>query len=146
MSQPPRIEFCSPRNAYGWMSNFSNDPVQYFAWTFPTSEHLYQALKFHDMELFEKIRLAWTPKDAALLGRSLKPIRSDWDEIKVPVMKTVLRLKLCSNPPLITELLLTGDAQLVEYSKKDYFWGCGEDRTGQNMLGKLWMELRTELQ
>jgi predicted NAD-dependent protein-ADP-ribosyltransferase YbiA (DUF1768 family) len=32
-----------------------------------------------------------------------------------------------------------------QHEPRDDFWGWGSDRTGQNMLGKLWMEIRTEL-
>jgi ribA/ribD-fused uncharacterized protein len=127
------------------MSNFSPHPVTWGGKVYPTSEHLYQAYKFQDETLREKIRLADSPKDAAILGRSLKGMRADWDEIKIGVMKTILEAKLYYNPQLKQELLNTGDAQLVEYSSKDYFWGCGANRTGRNELGKLWMEIRSEL-
>lgn len=40
---------------------------------------------------------------------------------------------------------MTGDRELVEDSWRDDFWGWGPNRDGQNMLGKLWMELRAEL-
>ena len=43
-------------------------------------------------------------------------------------------------------LLSTGERKLIEDSPVDYYWGCGEDGSGVNMLGKLLMELRTELQ
>lgn len=38
----------------------------------------------------------------------------------------------------------TGDRELVENSWRDAFWGWGPNRNGQNMLGKLWMEIRAE--
>lgn len=39
----------------------------------------------------------------------------------------------------------TGNYLIVEYSSKDSFQSWGEDRQGQNNLGKLWMKLRKEL-
>lgn len=33
----------------------------------------------------------------------------------------------------------------VENSWRDDFWGWGPNRDGQNMLGRLWMEIRAEL-
>ena len=39
----------------------------------------------------------------------------------------------------------TGDRTLIENSWRDDFWGWGPNRDGQNMLGKLWMEVRAEL-
>lgn len=43
------------------------------------------------------------------------------------------------------KLLATGDRELVEDSWRDDFWGWGPNRDGQNMLGKLWMEVRGEV-
>ena len=42
------------------------------------------------------------------------------------------------------KLLETKDYLIVEDSPKDNFWGWGENRTGQNNLGKLWMKIRDE--
>jgi predicted NAD-dependent protein-ADP-ribosyltransferase YbiA (DUF1768 family) len=39
----------------------------------------------------------------------------------------------------------TGTEELIEDSPVDYYWGCGADGSGKNMLGKLLMELREEL-
>jgi predicted NAD-dependent protein-ADP-ribosyltransferase YbiA (DUF1768 family) len=34
---------------------------------------------------------------------------------------------------------------LVESSNYDYFWGCGRDRRGENMYGKVLMNVREKL-
>jgi predicted NAD-dependent protein-ADP-ribosyltransferase YbiA (DUF1768 family) len=39
-------------------------------------------------------------------------------------------------------LLSTGNATLIEDSPMDFYWGCGSDGTGKNMLGKILMEYR----
>lgn len=39
----------------------------------------------------------------------------------------------------------TGDAELIEHTKNDSYWGDGGDGTGKNRLGQLLMELRAEL-
>lgn len=49
------------------------------------------------------------------------------------------------HPELKRKLLATGDAQLIENSPVDSFYGCGEDGTGQNELGKIWMRHRRRL-
>ena len=43
------------------------------------------------------------------------------------------------------KLLQSGDREIVEDSWRDSYWGWGEDRKGENMLGKLWMEVRKEI-
>jgi len=39
-------------------------------------------------------------------------------------------------------LLSTGDEQIIENSPIDYYWGCGADGSGKNMLGQVLMEIR----
>lgn len=69
-------------------------------------------------------------------------LRSDWDVIKISVMKKTLYAKFTQNRNLQLSLLNTMSAELVEDSFRDAFWGTGEYGTGENMLGKLLMELR----
>jgi len=43
-------------------------------------------------------------------------------------------------------LLGTKTATLEEDSKTDYIWGVGRNGSGQNLLGKILMRVRTELE
>jgi N-glycosidase YbiA len=38
----------------------------------------------------------------------------------------------------------SGTEDIIEDSPDDYFWGEGADGSGQNMLGRLWMKIRSE--
>lgn len=60
-------------------------------------------------------------------------------------MRDALWFKFRNNDNLKKMLLGTGDAVLVEDSPIDDYWGIGENGDGQNMLGKLLMELRSKL-
>jgi len=60
-------------------------------------------------------------------------------------MEMALRLKFTQHLHLKAMLLGTGDAELVEDSPRDYFWGNGADKTGRNELGKALERLREEL-
>jgi N-glycosidase YbiA len=42
-------------------------------------------------------------------------------------------------------LLDTGDEELIEATTNDYYWGCGTNGTGKNMLGRILMEVRAEV-
>ena len=42
-------------------------------------------------------------------------------------------------------LLATGDEEIIEATSEDYYWGCGTDGTGENMLGKILMDVREDL-
>lgn len=60
-------------------------------------------------------------------------------------MDEALWCKFTQHPDLKAELLSTGDAELVEDSDKDAFWGVGADRKGRNELGKALERLRAKL-
>lgn len=80
-----------------------------------------------------------------------KNSRLDWEDVKVKVMKWCLRVKLIENWRNFSELLLsTGDRPIVEESRKDSYWGArrqeNDTLNGQNVLGRLLMELRKKLQ
>lgn len=140
------INFYLPTNKYGCFSNFSRHHIYLKDKVWKTSEHYFQAQKFDGTEFEEKVRIAPTPKDAANLGRNRKfPLRRDWEEVKDDIMREALRAKFTQHKELKKILLETGDAQLVEHTANDRYWGDGGDGSGRNMLGLLLMELREEL-
>lgn len=103
-------------------------------------------MKFSDAQYQERIRETKSPMIAARLGRSRKvKIRDDWEEVKVDIMRTAVRAKIFAHEDLQKLLLETGDETIVEAAGRDYFWGAGKDGSGQNWLGKILMEIRTEL-
>ncbi len=128
---------------YRWLSNFWPAPVKMYGLEYPTVEHAYQAAKTLDEEEREFIRLQSTPGKAKRAGKTIT-VREDWETFKVGAMKILLERKF-SIPHLKEKLLATGDALLVEENDwGDTFWG--ECRgTGQNILGKLLMEIRESL-
>ena len=60
-------------------------------------------------------------------------------------MRAILKEKAQQHEYVRRKLLETGDRELIENSWRDGFWGWAPNGEGQNMLGKLWMEVRTEL-
>jgi len=60
-------------------------------------------------------------------------------------MDETLFHKFTQHPDLQAELLGTGDAELIEDSDKDAFWGVGADGQGRNELGKCLERLRAKL-
>lgn len=145
-----KIYFYRPADEYGVLSNFARTPIVLNSVSWPTSEHLFQALKFtgdaDSPEYRERIRNAFSPTEAARLGRSRSvPIRSDWEKVKVMAMLRVITLKAYQHETVVKTLQSTGNALLVEKSWKDSYWGSGPNGDGLNMLGKLWMQVRAEL-
>ena len=127
------------------LSNFSPPGVELKGVYWPTVEHFFQAQKFVEPEIQERIRQAATPKEARLLGQSRAfKLRPEWDAIREEVMLNGLRIKF-SNPAARELLLSTGCRMLVESSPFDYFWAAGQDGSGQNRLGHLLMQIRAEV-
>ena len=111
-----------------------------------TVEHYFQAQKFTDPAYREKVRLTATAKQAAALGRSRAvPLRPDWEEVKVDIMRTAVLKKFRTHPGLRVLLLETEQRPIVENAPGDYFWGCGQDGSGQNWLGQILEQIRKEI-
>ena len=127
---------------------------------FRSSEALYQACRFPDYpEIQTKVQLQTSPLAAKMVTKPhrLEKSREDWDEVRVEIMKWVLRVKLACNYKQMgayliasnNEKFIDANKSIVEIStKKDRFWGTVDDGNGnldgENVLGKLLMELRTE--
>lgn len=137
------VHFYSTSGPYGCFSNFSKHPVVVEGLEYPTSEHFYQSQKFRDFELREKIRLVETAKEAARLGRqphdSYDP---EWESIKDQVMFIAVAVKVVQNKDVMAALVSTGNMVIVEDTKTDLYWGCGESGLGKNQLGKTLMAVR----
>jgi len=126
---------------YEFLSNFAPHSVDYEGLTYPTSEHAFQAAKTVDPVERERIRNLPSPGQAKRVGRQIK-LRSDWDGMRIDVMRSILRAKFSSG--LQDKLLETGEAELVEGNDwGDGFWGKVND-VGENWLGKVLMEVRAE--
>lgn len=109
----------------------------------PTVEHYFQAQKFPGHPQEERIRTATTPKQAKQLGRTRSvPLRADWETVKDNIMREAVLAKFRAYDDLKKWLLETGQEKLVENASTDYYWGCGKDGSGKNMLGKILMETR----
>jgi len=123
--------------------------VKYKGKQYPTSEHLFQSFKFQDYRpgLAEHIRLYCPrPNDALSEARRFQPeVHPDWKKMNVQKMDETLWYKFTQHSDLKHMLLATGDAELVEDSDKDAFWGVGADGRGSNELGKALERLRTKL-
>ena len=143
-----KILFYKANEAYGVLGNFDrHHPVTIDGKTWPSTEHYFQAQKFAGTEYEEKVRLCQKPMDAAIMGRDKTlPLRADWLTVRDNVMLTALRAKFTQYAELKDLLLKTGNAELVEHTSNDAYWADGPDGKGQNKLGQLLMQLRTELQ
>ncbi len=118
----------------------------------PTVEHGYQAAKFENAEARTQVLQAYDGIEAKKVSERLKeegiPIREDWEEVKVNIMKDVVARKFATGTRVAYLLLQTGDEQLIEGNTwDDTFWGvCPPGSTnGLNMLGRILMVTRADL-
>lgn len=133
-------------NEFYCLSNFSSFAVEENNILYMTSEHLYHCKKFDDENIIQKIINAKSAHDAQkiAIGNVVNVVKG-WKDIRVKVMKEILLLKLNQHPYVKKKLIDTGDREIIENSWRDDFWGWGENQDGQNILGKLWMEIRDEI-
>lgn len=115
-----------------------------------------KAKLFHDSERYTAILKTDDPSKCKALGKKVTPFDSKvWDANKKEIVKTGNRAKFEQNPDLKAILIETGDAILAEASPRDKIWGIGigekaaaakdpSEWPGENLLGKILMELRDE--
>lgn len=143
------IYFYKVNEPYGCFSNFSPHGIDLQDTYWPTVEHYYQAQKFvgtADAALIPIIHAAQTPTQAAALGRDCnRQVRPDWARVKTIVMREAVLKKFLTHTDIGAILISTDNQLIVENSQTDYYWGCGNDQTGQNHLGKILMSVRQEI-
>lgn len=129
---------------YNFLCNFYPSPFDIGGRVFPTVEHGFQAFKATNTTHFEVIAEADSPGKAKSLGNQVV-LRSDWEDMKVSIMRLCLVKKFTHNPELHKKLLETRDAYLEEGNNHgDTIWGTVNGE-GQNLLGELLMEVRSLL-
>ena len=147
------VVFLKTKERFGGLSNMAPGfPLRVNGVRIRTSEALYQACRFpHRPDVQRRIIDERSPMTAKMKGKPFREhTRSDWDSVRVKIMRWCLRVKLAQNWDEFSRLLLaTGDRSIVEQSRRDDFWGAKptEDGTlvGTNALGRLLMELREHL-
>tara|TARA_Y100000389_G_scaffold204202_2_gene255554 strand:- start:9892 stop:10356 length:465 start_codon:yes stop_codon:yes gene_type:complete len=117
----------------------------------PTAEHVYQALKYsHDPEHQQKILTASSPIVAKRLGsrRGGKPLTrskiNKWKKSRIGVMRQCIYAKF-EDVSMRKALRQTKSKILIHDAFWDSFWSNGMNNEGQNMLGKILMEVRQEI-
>jgi ribA/ribD-fused uncharacterized protein len=142
----------------GWLSCMSAYPVTYHGIQNKTCEALFQALRFEGYPDIQKaIQECPSPMGAKMIARKNREKLNRgkmWDEAPsdIPLMKKCLMLKLEQHPELKDKLIATGDAIIIEDCtthdrESARFWGAVNENgewVGENVFGKLWMEIRKE--
>lgn len=144
--------FYRTRDRFGELSNMAGGmPISYGGRVYPSSEALYQALRYPDrFDIHDAIIRAPSAFASKITAYEYKDeTRPDWGTVKVPTMEMVLRLKLEQHYVKMQSVLdQTLDMPIVERSSKDNFWGAIPNNNGilhgENVLGILWTIVRDE--
>lgn len=151
------IQFTKTKLPYGWLGNMFAAPITYNGQIWRTSEALFQALRFEDLTIREMIRIDKSPMGAKMVAKQkenlTKRVVEPMSTEDLENMRLCLRLKFDQHPDLREKLLQTGDHFIFEdvsrrKGARHKFWGAvltNNGFEGQNMTGKLLMELREEL-
>ena len=132
------------QDEFRFLSNFWPSTVTFEGIEYTSVEHAYVAAKTTNLQLRKQIAACKIPAEVKKLGRKLK-LRPNWDDVKISVMRELVREKFTRHPDLRRLLKDTGDAELIEGNWwGDTFWGR-YNGVGQNWLGKILMEIRDEL-
>ena len=130
------------RDEYAFLSNFYSCLIEFEGYTYQNAEAAFQAQK--DLSRRNEFT-SLNPVVAKRLGKKVN-LRSDWEEVKVDIMRRIVKCKFEQNPDLKEKLINTGDRLLIEGNTwNDTFWGVCKEK-GKNMLGIILMELRAQFQ
>lgn len=155
------LYFGRDRDRFRFLSHFHASPIVIDGEDWPTVEHYYQAQKSANPHYKAAIRAAVHPGLAKRLAappsaprrisqnswfrKNDQQPRPDWHNVKLDIMRRADHAKFTQNADLARLLLATGEAELVEDSPGEPFWGTGPDGAGFNWAGRVLMEIRTQL-
>lgn len=127
--------------------NFSAFAVEWRGRLWPTVEHAYQAAKFDDPVLVDKVFNARSAHEAKKIGgdpQYRRFVRLDWGRVKRGIMKEILLAKFAQHEYVRKKLRESQGWRPVEDSHHDAEWGRGPDWNGENWLGEIWKEIRDD--
>lgn len=140
------------------LSNFYPCKFEFNGKTFNFSEQcfMYQkAILFNDFEIAKQVLNETDVRKIKALGRKVKNFNNElWDKHKEDFMFNACYAKFSQNDKLKDFLLSTGNHEIIEASPVDNIWGIGfssdnamenVDKWGQNLLGKVLMKVREDL-
>lgn len=156
------IGFYHEYEKYGCFSNWYRSDFEYAGKKYISTEQymMYQKMaQFRAYDIADKILTETDQGKIKHLGRTkLDNFNSAlWDKTKYAIVKRGIRAKFLQNTDITEILLSTNNAVLAECARNDEQWGIGIDINddsrfdtsnwkGTNLLGRILMEIRQELQ
>lgn len=154
------ICFHNPDEENGYLSNWylSEFTIDDIAFSSMEQYMMYEkAILFHDQETAKKILQKDNVAEIKALGRIVQNFDDTvWVKSREEIVYKGVLEKFRQNPELRKRLERTGEEIIAECAVKDKIWGIGlsmkdEDRfcverwKGQNLLGKILMDVRKDI-
>lgn len=154
------ICFHNPDEENGYLSNWylSEFTIDDIAFSSMEQYMMYEkAILFHDQETANKILQTDNVAEIKALGRTVQNFDDTvWGQSREEIVYKGVFEKFRQNPELRKRLERTGEEVIAECAVKDKIWGIGlsmkdEDRfcverwKGQNLLGKIMMDVRKDI-
>lgn len=157
----PIIGFWHEYDEYGCFSNWYQAEFEYAGKRYTNSEQFmmyHKVMLFHQYEIANQIMSTSDPaKCKKIAGQHFDGFDAElWEKVCYRIVKRGVGAKFKQNPKLLEILLGTDNAILAECSPYDKKWGIGLDMSGddyldaenwrgKNYLGRILMEVRSEL-
>lgn len=142
---------------YSWLGNMYKSRLYYLGEEWVSVEALFQAMRFNDESIRQKIRKQslLLPLTLCFTTRKYKDylVVEPMSSMDIENLRTAMELKFEQHTLSRFKLLGTGNAQLIQFINKnkkieDVFWGetiKNNQRVGLNIVGKILMEIREKL-
>ena len=153
---PEMVLIHAVNEPFGGLGNMSAHEVEYRGMKFKTSEHLFQWMRFKGHPKIQEIIFQRkSPMTVKMTAKSFRHLLEKPDsDVDLEIMRECLRLKWEQHDEIKTLLQSTGRKMIVEDCSArprgdSFYWGMAKINgqwVGENWLGKLWMEIRTEIQ
>ena len=64
-----------------------------------------------------------------------------WNKIREKIMENIIYCRLVQDTTLLTYATINKGKTFICHNKNDSYWGIGNDKNGENMIGKLWTSI-----
>ena len=154
------ICFHNPNEENGYLSNWypAHFTVEGIEFSSMEQYMMYKkAILFQDQQTAEKILGTDDVAEIKVLGRMVQHFDEKiWREKREAIVHKGVLQKFLQNPELAEKLVETGEQMIAECAVKDRIWGiglsmqdeerfCADKWKGQNLLGKILMQVRAEI-
>ena len=133
-----------------YFSGYSAHVIEKDGIIYPTLEHAYHCMRYMDDSIITEIKNARSPVLAWEISQKYKQLQiPNFSEKKLDIMKSLIELKVLQHKDVAKALLDSGDLEIIKHiitgPNADSFWDDGEDGTGLNHVGKIWMDIREKI-